>query len=63
MPKCIANVVPVNAKFFSVSFSGIDVDFIDIRVRISDWDTSGIVSSIPSAAATAVYAGTPGIIS
>ena len=32
---------------------GMEVDFIDIRVRMIDCATSGIVSSVPSAAAAA----------
>ena len=50
----------VAAKAASDSVSGIAVERAWVRVSTTDCVTSGTVSSRPTAAAAAAYAGTPG---
>ncbi len=56
-------MVPCRANPATCSPGGIGVFPPPSRVRITDWATSGIVSSRPIRAATAVKLETPGTIS
>ena len=56
-------MAPVRAKAASDSPSGIAVERACARVSTTDWATSGTVSSRPTRAAAAAYAGTPGVTS
>lgn len=46
----MAGVAPVGVIVSNVSCSGMEMDFIDARVRMIDCTTSGTVSSRPNAA-------------
>ena len=59
----MTSVAPLRASVARSSPSGMAEDFIAVRVRITVWLTSGMVSSRPSAAAAAAKAGTPGVTS
>ena len=63
MARCSTKVAPVAAKDSNRSVSGIAVERAWVRVRTTDWATSGTVSSRPTRAAAAAYAGTPGTTS
>ena len=63
MARCTTSVAPVAAKFASVSPEGIAVERACARVSTTDCATSGTVSSRPTSAAAAAYAGTPGVTS
>jgi len=59
----MASVAPLRASVSSSSPSGMDDDFMAVRVRIMLWHSSGMVSSSFRAAAAAAKAGTPGVTS
>ena len=57
----MASVAPVAAKLASVSPSGIEEARPGVRVSTTDCASPGKVSSVPSDAAAAAKAGTPGV--
>jgi len=61
--RCSTSVALVAAKADNDSLEGIAVDRAWVRVSTTDWVSSGTVSSLPSKAAAAAYAGTPGVTS
>ena len=63
MARCSTNVARDSASRASDSESGIFVDSAYVRVKITVCASSGTVSSRPSRAAAAAYAGTPGVTS
>lgn len=60
--RCSTSVAPGLDSVVRSSPSGIAVDRVATRVKVTVWATPGTVSSRPRAAATAANAGTPGTI-
>ena len=63
MARCNTSVAWLSASRANDSASGMAVESAWARVKITVWVTSGTVSSRPSRAAAAAYAGTPGVTS